>query len=371
MAAPVVRFRHVVVDADNPKDPHCKAAGDLDGDGYPDLLAASSAGGGLFWYQYPGWTKRRIAPGSFTTDMAVADLDGDGCLGVVIPSDEGLMWYRNPRAAGDDPATGEWEAVNIGREGARMHNVEVADLDGDGQLDVVTRHQSGFGSLRGDRVHLWVRRGHRAWAHRTFACPHGEGLAVTDLDGDGRPDVVIGGRWYRNPGDPLAGQWTEHLYVPQARFERGWTNGDVCVALADLDGDGRPEIVVSPSEHAGMLAWYAAPADPRQGPWAEHVIDPEYEFAHGLALGDLDGDGWPDIAVARMHQAAPPQEVCVYYNRRRGMAWDKQVVATSGSHNIVLVDVGADGRLDLFGANWNNRAAAGAAIELWRNEGPA
>jgi hypothetical protein len=369
MALPLVRFRHVIVDADNPPDPHCKAAGDIDGDGFPDLLAASSAGGGLFWYRYPEWTKHRIAPGSFTTDMAVADLDGNGCLGVVIPSDEGLMWYRNPRAAGRDPSAGDWESVNIAPEGAAMHDVEVADLNGDGRLDVVTRRQSGFGRKLGNQIHLWVQDAERRWSHRTFACPHGEGLKVADLDGDGRLDVVIGGRWYRNPGDPLSGEWAESLYVPAARFERSWTNGDVCVEVGDIDADGRPEIVLSPSEGSGLLAWYAAPADPRQGEWAEHVIDPACEFAHGLAIGDVDGDQAPDIAVARMHQAAPPQEVCVYYNRQGGRSWDKQVLATSGSHNIVLVDLGADGRLDLFGANWNNRAAAGAAIELWRNEG--
>jgi hypothetical protein len=43
-----MRFQHMVVDDDNPPDPHCKAAGDIDGDGCPGLLAASASGGGLF-----------------------------------------------------------------------------------------------------------------------------------------------------------------------------------------------------------------------------------------------------------------------------------------------------------------------------------
>lgn len=151
-----LEFRHEVIDPDNPADPHCKAAGDIDGDGYVDLLAASASGGGLFWYRYPDWSKHRIAEGTFTTDMAVADMDGDGCL---------------------------------------------------------------------------------------------------------------------------------------------------------------------------------------------------------------------DIVVAKMHQATAPQEVAVYLNQGQGVVWEKQVVATTGSHNIALVDVGNTGWLDIYGANWNNRASTGGAIELWRNLG--
>src|SRR5512133_4248819 len=97
-----LHFRHVIVDPHGPADPHCKAVGDLDGNGYPDLLAASAAGDGLYWYQYPHWSKHLIAGGAFTTDMAVGDIDGDGYDDVVIPSDSGLMLFRNPLGSGGD-----------------------------------------------------------------------------------------------------------------------------------------------------------------------------------------------------------------------------------------------------------------------------
>jgi hypothetical protein len=360
-------FRHVIVDADNPPDPHCKAAGDLDGDGHPDLLAASASGGGLFWYHYPGWEKHRIADGSYTTDMAVADLDGDGRLDVIIPGDEGLIWFQNPQATGGDPA-GPWPATVISPDGARMHDVEAADLNGDGVLDLVTRHQSGFGRWMGNQIHLWVHEAD-AWRHRTIECTHGEGLRVADLNGNGRPDVVIGGRWYENPGDALAGEWRAHDYISAERFEQGWTRGDVAVETGDLTGDGQIEIVLSPAEGSGCLSWFEAMGDPASGPWIEHVIDPALDHAHGLGLADMDGDGRLDIVVAKMHQASAPQEVAIYYNQDGGEWWRKQVVATSGSHNIVLVDVGGNGRVDIYGANWNDRASTHGAIELWLNEG--
>jgi len=361
-----VAFRHEVVDAQNPTHPHCKAAGDIDGDGLPDLLAASAAGDGLFWYRYPKWTKHLIAPGAFTTDMAVADIDRDGRLDVVIPGRAGLTWFRNPCAPGLDPAAAAWSARVISAEGADMHDVEVADLDGDGKPDVVTRHQSGFGKRRGNQIHFWRQEGPDAWSHRTAACPHGEGLAAADLDADGHPDVVIGGRWYRNPG-AAGSAWQEHAYIDPAAFDQGWTNGDVVAAVGDIDGDGRPDIVLSPAEGKGRLSWFAAPPDPRRTNWTEQVIQADSDYMHGLRLGDLDGDGRLDVVAAKMHQASAPQEVAVFWNRGGGRPWPKQVVSARGSHNIVLVDVAADGAIDIFGANWNNKAAAGAPLELWRN----
>jgi hypothetical protein len=365
----ILQFQHAIVDRQNPADPHCKAAGDINGDGYVDLLAASASGGGLYWYQYPEWTKHRIAEGAFTTDMKVAELSRKGCLDVVIPSDEGLICYVNPLGRGGDPTVDPWLAINVSPDGARMHDVEVADLNGNGKLDLVTRHQSGFGKRLGNEIHLWVQEALDTWHHRTLPCPHGEGLQVADLNGNGRMDVVIGGRWYENPGDVLGGEWVEHLYMPSERFGRQWTHGDVVVRAGDLTGDGRLEIVLSPAEGSGRLSWFSTPRDPTEANWVEQVIDPGLDHAHGLRLGDMDGDGALDIVVAKMHQATAPQEVAVYLNRGHGAAWDKHVVATSGSHNIALVDVGNTGRLDIYGANWNNRAPTGGAIELWLNQG--
>jgi hypothetical protein len=371
-----LKFRRVLVDGNNPPDPHCKAAGDLDGDGRADLLAASASGGGTWWYRAPGWSKHLLAEGGFTTDMAVGDIDGDGCLDVVIPENEaGLLWLQNPLSEGRDPASGPWKAHNISPLGAAMHDVELADLDGDGRLDVVTRHQSGFGSLKGNRIYIWKQNSPDDWSLRTLDCPHGEGLALGDVDGDGRPDILIGGRWYRNPGDILSGDWQEHLYIAEEDFERGWTNGDVMVACGDLDGDGQLEIVLSPSEGRGRLAWFDPPSDPAAWLWVEHLLA-ETDHAHGLAVGDVDGDGQLEIAVAKMHQASAPQEVAVYdravFDRAvydsQDERWLKIVLSTSGSHCIRLVDLEGDGRLSVFGCNWNNHSPTGGALELWVQE---
>jgi hypothetical protein len=127
--------------------------------------------------------------------------------------------------------------------------------------------------------------------------------------------------------------------------------------------------VLSPAEGSGRLSWFEAPGDPYDPNWIEHVLDPALDHAHGLAVADIDCDGQIDIVVAKMHQATMPQEVAVYRSLGRGESWTKQVVATSGSHNIALADIGNTGRLSIFGANWNDHSPTGGAVELWVNEG--
>jgi len=368
MKTTVVRFKHIIIDADNPNDPHCKGAGDLDGNGFNDLVVASASGGGLYWYRYPDWSKHKIADGGFTTDMAVADLDGDGFDDIVIPSYQALIWYRSPAASGGDPTRDDWQVQEISPVGAHMHDVRIADMDGDANMELVTRHQSGFGSLMGNQIYIWKRDHHGNWLHCTFSCPHGEGLAVADLTGNGLPDVIIGGRWYENSGELLRDEWLEHCYISDEHFASGWTKGDVCVAAGDLDGDGRKEIVLSPSEGRGRLAWFKAPANLRQDEWEEHILDASLDHAHALALGDMSENGAMDIVVAKMHQASTPQEIAIYYNTGSGKTWQKQVIATSGSHNLQLVRVGSS-RLSIFGANWNDQSLTGGAVELYLNEG--
>ena len=359
-------FKHIIIDNDTAKNPHCKVAGDLTGDGNPDGLVASAANGGVWWYRYPEWTKHKIADGNFTTDMAVGDMTGDGYNDVIVPSDDGLMIYRNPLGSGGD-VTGLWEPINVSPIGARMHDVEVVDLDGDGALDLVTRHQSGFGKAMGNAVHIWKQDSPTSWRHREFPCPHGEGLIVADVNGDGRPDVIIGGRWYENPGDVLNGEWKEHLFVPADYFDSHWTNGDVTVSAGDLTGNGRLDILMTPAEGKGLVAWYEAPADPTQPEWKEHVLEAQYDHAHASGIADMDNDGQLDIVIAKMHQATPPNDVTIYFNGGNGKSWEKQVVATSGSHNITLIDIGNTGSFDIFGCNWNTNSPTKGAVEAWLN----
>jgi hypothetical protein len=348
-----VPFRRVAID-DSVKDPWAKIVADIDKDGFPDIVIGGRAGP-LVWFRYPDWTKAVIADGGYqTVDGEAGDVDGDGDLDVVMG---GLIWYENPLSA-TGPADGKWTAHQVADH--KTHDIELADLDKDGRLDIVSRDQSDFGAMAGDTVCLWRQEAGDKWTQRIIECPHGEGLALDDIDGDGDSDVVIGGLWFENDGRVLDGVW-------QARKFCNW-HPNASVEVADINGDGRQDVVLSPSELKGdwyRLSWFEAPADPKQGDWAEHVMVDRIECViHGLATADFDGDGSLDVATSEMHQGEDPDEVAVFLNRGQGLNWDKQVLSTRGSHCIQAGDIGSDRDMDLMGANWSGPFQP---VELWEN----
>ena len=348
-----VSFREIVLDEAPPERPWYKMLGDLDGDGQLDVIVAG-AKGSLVWYRYPDWEKAEIAAGGWDgVNGETGDIDGDGALDIVMG---GVVWFRNPGSA----SGAAWAMTKI--DARRIHDIELADLDGDGRLDVIGRDQSAFGDPEsGAAIYVYLQREPNVWAASSFPCPRGEGLAVADLDRDGDVDIAIGGRWFANAGQ--GDGWAERI------FAQDWTEPDAKLAVADFNGDGADDIALAPAELKGdiyKISWFENPAAASEGAWVEHAIVPEIEtVVHALAAGDLDGDGDIDLAYAEMHQGEDPDEVAVLINSGDGSAWRKQVLSTSGSHDIVMGDVDRDGDLDIVGANHSGDEQA---LLLWENK---
>lgn len=350
-----VRFAHGIIDQDGPKDPWAKVVADIDGNGKPDVVIGGRRGP-LVWYAWPDWTATTIAEGGYdTVDGEAGDIDGDGDLDIVMG---GLLWYENPRR-GRGAAGKLWNVHRVADHAT--HDLELADLDRDGDLDIVTRNQSEFGAKAGNEIHLWRQDKGDKWAHAVLQCPHGEGLCVADLDHDGDADIVIGGMWLENAGH-ITDPWPAHTF--------GQWHPNATVQVADINGDSRLDVVLSPSELKGQwyrLSWFEAPQDARQGDWTEHKIVEKIECViHGMVSADFDGDGAVDVAISEMHQGQDPDEVAIFLNRDKGGTWQKQVLSGQGSHYIQAADLGADGDIDLIGANWSGPYQP---IEFWENQG--
>jgi FG-GAP-like repeat len=215
------------------------AAGDVDGDGAADLIAAT--GGELHLYLNDGAAGFREMSGAFdtaptaATALAVGDLDGDGALDVIVGQDGAppRVYLADPQAAGHFV----YAAAAFPPRTLHAAALALADLDGDGDLDLV------LGAV-GDGLFVYLNRGDGFLEDRTFdsigSAPSGDvpGLLVTDLDGDCLPDLIAA----RGGAAPL--------YLRSAGGGKLAAGPDLGVAeiagasAEDVDGDGRPDLLL-------------------------------------------------------------------------------------------------------------------------------
>jgi hypothetical protein len=171
-----------------------------------------------------------------------------------------------------------------------------------------------------------------------------------DIDADGRNEIVCGPNIFRpgDPGQPWRRQSLARDYV-QTR-----------AAVADLNGDGTLELVLAEGEtDRARLTWCAPPN------WEPQVLRADLFHPHSLAIADFNGDGRPDIFVAEMGLGRNPEpEMVVYVNK--GGAQFEQVVIQRGipAHEAKVGDLTGDGRPDIVGKPYDPERH----IDVWFNE---
>ena len=295
-------------------------------------------------------------------DLAVADIDGDGDLDLVGSATGAVVWYERGAGAFDDYT---YRLANDYPASSTISALRLADLDGDGDLDVVTARRNSNGEsvlvewLENDtpRVGLWPRRTIHEWTTGiTIDLARATGLEVADFDGDGIVDVVAGrweedilgdsdGRieWLEGDGSPADGGWSAHLledWQAEESFES--------MNAVDLDRDGDLDLVLDADNTDGFssdLLWYENDGTPAVGEWPRHTVAGSIGLVglDGCEAGDVDGDGDPDIVV-------DANQVDYYENDGTpgNGGWVRRTVADSPSTNALdLYDLDRDGRLDI------------------------
>ncbi len=270
---------------------------DLDGDGDPDLYATSDGANGLVWYENVGVVPLQFQArplGAVASDprfAEAADLDGDGRVDLVASSfnDDSVRWYRNQ---GGQPATFLESLIDNAIDGA--NRVHAVDLDGDGDVDVLSAAELGGAvtwheNLGGVPV---------LFASRQLDAAQVRSLATADLDRDGDLDIVAGlaeghgAVWYESDGASPP-SYSRHL-VQVAGAENAGDAGNE-VTLADLDGDADADLLAVDLD-AGRLVWlenrggqYGVEASQVPSTWVKPAVPNELltlELTHRGRPGD-------------------------------------------------------------------------------------
>jgi len=267
------------------------AAVDLDGDGDIDLLSTSFYDNKLAWYRNDGaqnFTLVTITAISAETAGAIsvvaADVDGDGDMDIVVGSfeDDEVSWYENDGAANP---TFTRRTITTTADGVRM--VIAVDLDRDGDMDIVSA------SYNDNKIAWYENDGTQNFTRRTIttAAFGAMSVAAADMDRDGDIDLVI-----TAAGDNTV-QFLRNSNMTFTSFIIGTPSNPRSAVLADMDGDGDLDIVVA-SVNDNTVAWYENEGTSNPAFATQHIVSNSVLGAISVAAADLDGDGDMDIVSA-------------------------------------------------------------------------
>jgi hypothetical protein len=336
---------------------------DLNNDQLPDIAAFEggkhASGRQLFaWYEAPGWIRHEFnpdfKPGPFTGDSEFADVDNDGDLDLILPEDKhsgnlelpaNLYWFENPFIPGGN-ATKTWKKHIIDTDipnGLHLGDMDVAFLDGDKKIDVIVRHLGNENELL-----LYFQNSPDEWqAVKLPGQPKREGLDVFDLDKDNMPDIVMNG-YVLFANNPRSGDYQTVIFDENWMNKKGNLSNSTKNGYADLNGDGKKDLLVTPAEGAEVyLAWYDLPENPRSQKWVKHIIEDHFTANHQALVKDFDLDGDLDVFVGL---SFGKKGTYLWLNDGDGKNWTKKVIDPEyGMYYGVTGDIGNDGDMDIVG----------------------
>jgi hypothetical protein len=183
---------------------------------------------------------------------------------------------------------------------------------------------------------------------------------VADLDGDGDLDIIRADTWFENK-DGKGGEWIPHQNVPMGR--KGPFGVCVRTAVADLDGDGQLEIIIADADIEDSKVAILKNADEKGGRWIKNELPQSFTYGslHALAVADFNGDGKPDIVANEQEELLPagrenPRWI-VWENLGAGRFAEHIILDTKlGGHELQVGDVDGDGDIDICSKPWGPRS---------------
>lgn len=320
-------------------------AADIDDDGDLDVLSASDMDARIAWYENLdglgtfGAQSRISSTTAGASSVYAADLDGDGDLDILATgyTDDSVVWFENIDGVGGEFST----PINISFSVNAARWAVAADLDGDDDLDVVVAAY-----LDGEVI--WFENmgagNFNSTANKITVSARGPWMVHTaDIDGDGDLDVLTASRlddtiaWYANNG---AGSFSEGVAISIG------ANGAMDVFAADLDGDDDLD-VLSASQTDGRIVWYEnLDAAGTFGPGTDIAV---LYRPNAVIAADLDGDDDMDVVAPSSGDGR-----ILWFENLDGsgtFSGGKEIVDDLLPLHVIAADIDGDGDLDLVAAS--------------------
>ena len=363
-------------------DTYSIAVGDLNGDGKPDLLVANNcadsncANGtvGVLLGNGDGTFQSAIhynPGGDEAQSIAVGDLNGDGKPDLLVANLCGSMSGCANGGVGVLLGNGDGtfqSAVSYSSGGYQAQSIAVGDVNGDGKLDLLVANVCGSLSNCSNGGVVGVLLGN---GDGTFQAPvdynsgglYAYWIAAADVNGDGKPDLLVANycvdsNCANGSAVVMLGNGDGTFQAPVSYNSGGY--GANSIGVADVNGDGKPDLLVAnycdiSTCKVGVVGvllgngdgTFQAPAGYNSGGYQ----------AQSIAVGDMNGDGKPDLLVGNAcvdlnhcgHRATGPGSVGVLLGNGDGTFQAPVVTDTSGilgPGQIAVADFNGDGKLD-------------------------
>ena len=332
------------------------AIGDLNGDGRPDVVA------GRNWYPAPDFKPRPVrviedwngyvqSNGDFLMDMN-ADGRIDVVAGSFLPSE--VHWYQNPGDEGLRLGQTWPKHLLVDTKASQNEAQLMQDLDGDGIPEWIVNSWNKenpmcvwrFTKTAPTKENPAVYRLEQATISKSG---NQHGLGVGDVNQDGRVDILTGAGWLEHPAEnPWQQAWKLHA---------DWNlQGSIPMLVRDIDQDGKNDILVGAGHDYGLYWWRQTGLVEGAIHFDKREIDKSFSQPHALALADLDGDGRDELISGKRyfaHNGGDPGGKDMPEVNSYKLVGDKFVKSTiEHGHvgvglQIATGDLNGDGRIDL------------------------